>query len=417
MDGFNLTGIKGTLLINAYKFYMFILKKLSNDIIKTRTACNTLIYNKIYIKVFETYQDNTIKSNNEFTNYIYNNILEVDSQIDEENKEKLDTLKKDIISNELKLIAKHYILTAYYSCKFSNSRLYIKNNFKKAKNYDPEIKLIKTINYSAFKKNIKSELKKILNQIKTLNREKIKSEKEKAITPIEIKISYIITFISVVSTLSLIGGIIYIQLFFHLLGINATNFFNISDYISSSLDALFVVFMSMIFAIPFYFLKISHILDEKTIDEQFGTNIQSKNDKFESKIKLYIPIILILGLIIHYSLNSEINYNLVILFLYLLISFSLPKFGLWKYIKNSFSISLGTLIFLNFLFIIIIKANAQVEKIKSDNFNKKYNIVLKEEISNEFKFIQSNSNYTFLFNENKVTIIPNSEIKKIEYIP
>ena len=46
-------------------------------------------------------------------------------------------------------------------------------------------------------------------------------------------------------------------------------------------------------------------------------------------------------------------------------------------------------------------------------------MVLKQKINDDYTFIQSNSNYTFLFNRiaNKVIILQNNEIEKIEISP
>lgn len=419
--------IKETLISILYRIYFFIVRKISKDIVNTRTSCNTLIYNNIYIRILEEYKDNTIKRNNEFTQYLYDAIFGINSEIAEEYKDNLNLLKKEVINSNSKLIAKHYILTAYYDYYTSkNSIIFrklntkdIKISFNKAKLYDSKIKLIKDSTYSNLKKNIKSELKKISNQIKKQNREKIKYEKEKAINPIEIKMSYIITFFSIVSSLSLIGGILYNQLLFYFLGINATNFFNISDYISSSIDVLLIVFLSMIIAVPFYFLKISHILDEAIIDEQLGTNIQNRNDKSEAKIKWFIVITLIFGIVIFYYQHKELSYNIIGIFTYLLIIFYSSRLNFWKYIKNSFLANLCFLILINFLYLVISKSYTQANEIKNNKLISEYKVVLKEEIKDKFTFIKSNSYYTFLYDSinNKVIVIPNSEIKRIEYYP
>ncbi len=413
------------LLTKLYSIYIFIIKKLSNDIINTIVSCNTLIYNKIYIRVFEIYKDNTIEQNKKFTKYLYECVLGLNPLIDEEDKGELDLLIKEIISSESKLIAKHYILRAYFDYYISTNSVFkiiskknIKTNFKKAKKYDLDIKLLRNKDYKAFKKDIKSELKDISNKIKIINKEKIKLEKEKTINPIEIKISNIIALISIFSALSLIGGIIYNQLLFYFLGLNATNFFNISDYISSSVDVLFIVFISMAIAIPFYFLKTIHLLDEQILDDQLGTNIQIENNKKESIIKWFMYILLILVNIALYIKDKEINFDFLLVLIYTSIIFSLPKLGFMKYIKNSYHFALSILIILNFLFLIISKAHNEKENIKTDNYNNKYKIVLKEKNNNKYSFIQSNSNYTFLFNknENKVIIIHNNEIERIEVL-
>lgn len=417
--------MKDKIIVLLYRIYIFIIRKLSNDIIKTTTICNTLIYNKIYLKVFETNTDNTIKKNHEFSKYIFESILGIKAEIEDEYKEKLDLVKDEIIRSESKLIAKHYILSAYFNYYIGKnsfftkfSKVEIRNDLKKAKTFDSKVKLLKTKNYTSLKKDIKSELKSTSKEIIKINKEKIKLEKEKAIEPIDIKMSSIITFFSVVSSLSLIGGVIYNQLLFYFLGVNASYFFNISDYISSSIDVLSIVFFTMVLAIPFYFLKFSHVLNEVIVDEQYGTNIQDKNDKLES-ISKWVILIGLLGIVsLDYYNNKQVDFDFIGIFLYFVIIFSLPKLSLWRYIKNAFFVNLSILILFNFIYLLITKSYTQANEIKTNNFNNEYKVILKEDIKSSYKFIQTNSNYTFLYSDvdKKVIIIPNNEVKKIEYI-
>lgn len=207
--------------------------------------------------------------------------------------------------------------------------------------------------------------------------------------------------------MSFSGGIFYTQIFFDNFNINASNFFSIVDYLSSSIDILLIAFISVIISLAYSYILITDFLHNSIVSEQY--NIKNKFT-FTSKLMdiLIYPFYL-------YTIQND-SYLIFLNIIIIAFIFNyLPKMEFWFYIKNRGFVSIIINTIVIFFNTLIYQSYFNTKDIYNNKFNNEYTIKLDNNSSNNYKFIKSNSSYTFLFHEiNKnIIIIPNKHITSI----
>lgn len=407
-----LTKIKFKLALIIVRFVFAYIRKVKK---KYYEAC----YNKLYVLANEHFNENDLGKNSKLairltSIYIYEFD---DDEIEVDNKE-LESFK--LIADNDEWIKKN-IADLYRIKSFSiivDSEL--KNQYlEKARQLDSKSEPIREFKEIInLVKNIKKEYKVFLKEGRKLSNKRYEEEIEKRINPIEITSQNISFLLTLFSTFFLISGIIYSKLYFYLLGINISDFFSVSDYLSSSIDTLIITFISISIGMIFYFIGEKDRLKTSIYEEQFQTTSSYRKKEVYSLI--FALIMCVITFFVAYFMQDRAYYNLlypVILFVFFRYFWSLP---IWKYFKSPEKVGFVLMSFSTFIISLVLTAltyhEELIHKKVEDN---EYNILLKDKSHdiNKLIFITTNSNNLFMLTEDtkKVKIIPLYNVESIEH--
>ncbi|MBN4077077.1 hypothetical protein JYT48_02275 [Mariprofundus ferrooxydans] len=373
------------------------------------------VFFKAYIKTFLLFPDNTLKKNSDTAFFVKNKLFEMSQSDDVRcvDESQVDVLYEAIKDEDWtkKTMSNYFLLKAlYYSLWVQSDALNEMSDkaFSKALSYVDTATLITFNDLKPINVTIKSDIKCLRKEMRKLNANRIKTEKLKAIEPINISPNQIIFIASLFSTLFLVSGIAYIKIFFANFDIAVGNFFSIADYIASSVDILIATVISSVTGVVFLLFGLSDNFADKIRAEQF--KIEQKNSNY------FVPIIVIvstIGLVAHsYTSGGELHsfflYPLII-FLFFELIFRLP---FWQYVNNGTTLCAGIVSVTLFSLQLFAFTNAEVKEIKSGNYASSYVLELDEkyEAFSKNEFISANSNYIFLWDSQseKINIVPKS---------
>ena len=247
--------------------------------------------------------------------------------------------------------------------------------------------------------------------------EKIESEKLKKIKPIEIKPSTAFLFISIFSSLFLIGGFLYTKFLLGFFGINTSNFFEISDYLSSSIDIIFSIFVSTLVGMIAYFYGLSSRFSEIVSAEQFGTKIPNRKFLF---LLIHVAAIFVIQFaymaIIHEVIHPRDLLVPIVWFLaHIVIVFDF--FNIDKYIKNKLSFNAVTMALISFATYAGVTLFDTVIKVKDGRYESPYILSFQKEYKEYLghDLFLANSQYIFLLNKEtkEIVVIPRVGVKAI----
>ena len=175
-----------------------------------------------YIKANLLFPDATLKENNQLSNFVIFDIFGISDDLKnkEEKKELAEQLRESLFSDEniIDILANYFLiehfrfLTQYED---GHNKIYKEKAdeaLSKAKSYKNTAEPISAKDVNNINKEIKKEIKILKKLNKKINQTKIEKEKEKRIKRIKITPSAIFLFISVFSSLFLVGGFLYIAI-------------------------------------------------------------------------------------------------------------------------------------------------------------------------------------------------------------
>lgn len=406
-----LSKIKLKFVTTLWKYVFFYIKKAKQIYY---SAC----YRKLYILTSEIFPDNSLGENSELAFnltdiYIYdskNNLTNL-------NVEKFNNLKlvadsdewiKKAISDFYRIISFSFIFNTDSKNKYFEKARVINQLVEPIKNFKEVIKLVN---------DVKKDSNIFLKKVREISEKRCEEELNNKIPPVKISSENITFLLTIFSTFFLISGIIYSKVYFHLLGINISDFFSISDYLASSIDVLMYTFLSMIFGMIFYWRGFKSRVKIKIHENQF--NIQTNKKKTNSYMIILLNIIFISTFCMNYYINNIFMYTLLYVPLYSIFFILYDLIPIWKYVENPLKVDFIVSSFFTFSILLILTAFSHSDQIlrkeiKDDN----YKIVFQNESENDKNliFITSNSTSVFLLSTDtkKVKMIPLDSIVSIE---
>ncbi len=395
----------------VWKYVFFYIKKAKQIYY---TAC----YRKLYTLSNELFPLNSLGQNSDLAIYltsIYINNFE-DDLIDI-NKDELDNLKLVADSDEWikKTITDFYRIISFSFIFNIDSR---NGYFEKAKAINQLLEPIKSFKeVIKLVNDVKKDSKIFLKKVREISEKRYEQELNNKIPPVKISSENITFLLTIFSTFFLISGIIYSKVYFHLLGINLSDFFSISDYLASSIDVLMYTFLSMIFGMIFYWRGFKSRVKIKIHENQF--NIQPNKKKTNAYMIILLNIIFISTFCMNYYINNIFMYTLLYVPLYSIFFILYDLIPIWKYVENPLKVDFIVSSFFTFSILLILTAFSHSDQIlrkeiKDDN----YKIVFQNESENDKNliFITSNSTSVFLLSTDtkKVKMIPLDSIVSIE---
>lgn len=155
--------------------------------------------------------------------------------------------QKDIVDLELESIRNnpeivlslkiHFLLRAY---KFRKSRLLFNMYFEKAKALDNEMVPLDKTSFNKLYKALKQEADQLRKEEK---------ESNKAFPRFNISFDQVKALLWLFSILFLCTGVIYNQLYLTPFGIEVSRFFNLNDYLNTSIDKIFFTIIPLVFVV------------------------------------------------------------------------------------------------------------------------------------------------------------------------
>jgi hypothetical protein len=391
------------------KFYLFRKRR----IVKCRNDVSSILLFKLYEHAIELFPDNTLNHNLEISTNVKLETLEIDRdtlpEFTSEDQEK--SLRETALKDEffLKQVSYFYLLLAFFCSEpVSETLNTIKNrNLDKARNFIPDCDEITSKSFGVVSKSVKNELKNLKAKLSRITKNRIDQERLKIINPITIRSSHVIFVISIFSTLFVVSGFAYNKFFFQSFDINVSDFFDLSDYLSSSIGVITSTTLSTVFGSAFFFFGYEDGLYRRLHAEQFDMEIkESLLDKYMLPFIVFSSAI---GLIVAYLILNEIlTIYLAPLVMFIAI-YALLNLPYWRYIKNSNTVQAIALSLILFLISIGFKISDNVNDIKKGKYDSPYTLTFSESYKDhaDLTFVSSNSRHVFMWDSgiNKMVVI------------
>ena len=231
-----------------FRFHLWIYKIKSKRVLKCVTN-NYLLSWKILVDEYkEKYKNRSIHDINQLAHFVieeffYKKPPKPTSEFYQNNKNIIKSEVEEASNNEL--IKNKYCLHLQLMKYYFSKGIIPKDHPNKADLLDPSIRLLSKKEYKNMCRIISKEWrmakKDVSEQIK-LKREKEMLER---IPRVEIASPKISTIITLFSVLFLCTGFFYNYLFLGYFGVDPSKFFNIYDYLASSVDKIFYSFVSV----------------------------------------------------------------------------------------------------------------------------------------------------------------------------
>lgn len=415
----NIKNFIGTLMLNLA---LSLSALFARHIIRLRRKCSNLIFNKVYLETFSKYPDEMLSVNLDASVLVSNKLLDLQHNGPTLNvDDKITDELFDVMSakNDINILISNYHLLSAFTyhlfVKMGASNDNYNENIDKAKSVYEQAEPLSDGSFKELKKSIKKEFLVTRKTIKQKTKKKIESEKIKSITPIKLTSGNAILAASFGSTLFLISGYLYCANLLGYFDVNTSDFFTISDYVSSSTDVILASFISTL--IMFYFMMSGYddFMHTRTHEKQFNTKVE---DKLSDWLLENLPYLMILLAIVRYFTAKEIEWSLLSMALFILITFKwMPRWSIWKYVENPLPIIVSIYGLFFFCGNIALKIHGDIEDIEKGTFKENHVVTWTDDYKryNKHKYIMQNTSYVFLYDKenNGVIAIQKSGVKSI----
>lgn len=279
-----------------------------------------------------------------------------------------------------------------------------------------KVKKIRLKEYIHNKDYIHRELKLTKNNFKLINEVWLDRHYYPSKDKIRISIDNWFGVVSSISILFLVGGYIYNRFFYFYFGIDVSKVFYISDYISSSVDLISVLLLSLAltafgYIIPEYFNEksdASNIISKESVD-----GFVSMHNKGKTNVLGYIVLTTLITMLILELLFIEIPFEIHLIPIaagLLVLSESIPVHRLFHNPK------LATLVYILtvwFVINIVARVVTDIKGLETGRNVKNNRLVLTEDYKylESSKLLSNTTDYLILWSieEQKVIIIPKED--------
>ena len=404
-----ISNLKTSLYRFFHEIYRYWLLSISQNF-------RNIIFLNAYIKAILLFSDTTLKENKKLADLVICDILGISDDLKnkEEKKELAERLREDFFSDEKIMgilvnyfLIEHFRFLTQYEAR--HNKIYKEKADKalsKAKSYKTTAEPISDLDVNYINKEIKKERKILKRLIRKIN-------------PIKITPLSVFLFISVISSLFLVGGFLYNRILLHFLGINSSDFFDTSDYIASSVDIVFPILL-IVFFIMFFSSK--QALDSRGKFDALSESLAG--GQFGNKPKFRLFWASVIAVYVGVIFYAELTYNekfipelLIVPALVILICILFVFLEIDKYIENRFIFRTVVMSFSVFLAYLSVDISETVYEVKNGNYKSPYTVFFTEEYEeySDHAFLLANSNYAFFLNKEtkEAVVVPKTGIKAI----
>ena len=229
------------------------------------------------------------------------------------------------------------------------------------------------------------------------------------IKPIRVTASHFSIALTFISTLFLISGFVYTKSFFYWFGINVGDFYNVQDYLSSSIDVVSSTALSSVIGFAGFCNGYYRSIDDRLHDGQF--NVNSKRRDY------FIPFILVTSCIgLAFSIYTTGRWPNIAIFpiVMFILLFAFFKIPFLKFVENKLTVEAACLVVAIFFIHLGFTIKSNVESVFLDEYKPIYSIELQDKYKNysQMSYLTSNSNFVFLIDVDtkEVVVLPKNSV-------
>jgi|GEM_PF-5197974 len=288
--------------------------------------------------------------------------------------------------------------------------------FIKAQNLSMSIEKLNKKSFTELNKKMQNEHRIAKKELKIYLNTIIHNAAYDIIPKIEITTTHVNFILSICATIFILTGYLYNRYYLGHYGIEVSSYFTMSDYISSSIDKIYIACIATVFSIV-GFLK--GMLERSRIEVE-SLQLEIESYDYDKPMTVFVTAMTIFT-IVAFSANLPGKY----MFLSMLILFAVmgifTRIPIEKMIKNSTYVKItfvAIIVFFVEIFWAVTNNIDIINRVSAENFNKyKFNFKTANLNNfNNFIFLSSNSNYLFFYDKKKRQsyILPRNEISSIE---
>lgn len=399
-------------LISKVRGYLFSYRK--RRILDTLELVRSNILRKLYLEACSMFPNNTLSENSAIASSLTDVLLGLKDSKISVNDEDMDILHNHASNDDLVMqdVANYHRVTAYnYSFSDSYKMLsgLIEEAMLKANSAVADSVILDKESIKDLFVNNNKEKRFLISRVKGSNKEKIEREKLEVINPVIITAAHFSTSLTLLSTLFLISGFVYVKSIFYFLGVDVGDFYNIQDYLSSSIDVISATAFSAFWGLFWFFYGLERLLNDEVCDGQFDIKEKRKSYLWPS-----ILVVSCLGLAFSFYNTGRWPSLLIYPILFTLVMYAYFRMPLWKFIDNKKTVGAAILVVVFFFMHLGLRIKDDVENILLEGYKSIYLISLKSEYKeySQMSYLASNSNFVFLFDveTKKVVVLPKSSV-------
>ncbi|MGF1881610.1 hypothetical protein [Vibrio splendidus] len=391
-----------------------IIESKVNKISKIQFDLRINIFSRLYLKACEIFPENKLLENRDLSKNLVHEILGLESHNLSVDETCIRVLRERISSDVLvqQGIADYHRMTAYiyHSCvsrSLDSDR--VEEALHKAKEVIDDVEYLSKPEFKILSESVRKDKRLLKKRIRIANKLKVEREKSGLIPPVKVTASHFSVSLTFISTLFLISGFVYTKSFFYWFGINVGGFYNIQDYLSSSIDVISSTAFSAVIGLAGLCNGLYRSIDDELHDDQFD---------IDSKRKGYvIPFILVTSCFaLTYSIYTSGRWPNIFVFpivLFLLIE-AFHRIPFLKFVENKTTIGSACLVIAIFFMHLGFTIKSNVESVFLDDYEPIYSIELQDKYKtySQMSYLTSNSNFVFLIDVDtkEVVVLPKNSV-------
>ncbi len=421
-----ITSFRNLILKLILKIRVFYLKRRLNNIkttvIKLGISLNFKLVKEYVQKYGEEYISYCLKLSNITTTKLLSDIV-LDEHIEIYEREK-NIIEEKIISlresQEIKqFISDHHLIESFFYETIMNEEL-SKLYFEKSLKYCDDVKKLTYDSFIKKSDEINKKYKIERKQFWKLRDEIISKKTLSQISKIEISSQNLTYFFGVLTTIFILTGYIYNRFFLGFFGVDVSHFFSVGDYLSTSIDKIYISGVSVLIGITFYIYGIYNNFQTDNRNELLEISPQ--------KDPIVIPFVLMnimlsISTVLCFYRDLPGKYTFLSLLILLVLMYLYHNLQINKYFDKPVYISIFVVSMIFFSSNIFSSIMNDQDKIYRGNISdlKKFNFTYNTGINfndNSWVFLTGNSGYFFFYDKelHKSIIVPRTLVKSIETI-
>ena len=385
---------------------------------QVRTDLHTNLVRRLYLDACEYFPDNTLSENIDIASTVAQEVLGLDSLNLSAEESSVKVLRQKVSSDDWvrKNAADYHRITAYYFYYNDSYSLHserVEESMLKAGHGPVPAEYLSESSFKVLVRGVKKDKRLLRKRVGASNKLKIERQKLEMIPPIKITHAHFSFSLTLISTLFLISGFVYTKSFFYWFGVNVGDFYDIQDYLSSSIDVISSTALSAFFGLLCFFYGISRAVNDELREWQF--DIQEKR---KSYVLPFITVTSGLGLVVSVYVTGRWPSIFVFPIVFSLLIYAYFRNPIWKFVENKATVGIACLVITFFFMHLGFRVKDNVEKVLLGEYEPAYSVEMKgkyEEYS-EMSYLTSNSSFVFLVDVEgeKVVVLPRNSVVSYE---
>ncbi|MBV1881273.1 MAG: hypothetical protein KUG82_06545 [Pseudomonadales bacterium] len=186
-----------------------------------------------------------------------------------------------------------------------------------------------------------------------------------------------------------------------------------SDYLASSVDVIVATSIGSAVGIVFFFWGVTDAVSEDVRAELF-----QEDRKAQSNVVLAFMIFYCMSIVLIAYHAGRLDYYLLFPLIFFVLLYAVDRMSIWKYVENRTPIRAALMSLVYFSLHLVLVAGDKVRELSDGKYESSYEIEFAEKYKDTERgeFFAANSNYVFLWDNNKrrMHIIPRSGVSSYQ---